>query len=102
MPFRSVAEVADAVQQGRHHIQHFIRTSIYGSFGTNAFGDASIGTGLPSYNAYLGPALEAAGRERSAPLPILRWCSSVSVRRAPPQPRTSASARTLLVLEICC
>lgn len=59
MPFRSVAEVADAVQQGRHHIQHFIRTSVYGAFGTNALGDFSVGTGIPSYNAYLGAALEA-------------------------------------------
>jgi hypothetical protein len=59
MPFRSVAEVADAVEQGRHHIQHFIRTGVNGAFGTNPFGDASIGSGLPSYNAYLGPALEA-------------------------------------------
>jgi hypothetical protein len=59
MPFRSVAEVADAVQQGRHHIQHFIRTSVYGGFGTNPFGDFSVGTGIPSYNAYLGAALEA-------------------------------------------
>ena len=59
MPFRSVAEVANAVEQGRHHIQHFIRTGVNGAFGTNQFGDASIGSGLPSYNAYLGPALEA-------------------------------------------
>jgi hypothetical protein len=59
MPFRSVAEVANAVEQGRHHIQHFIRTSINGGFGINPFSDASVGTGLPSYNAYLGAALEA-------------------------------------------
>jgi hypothetical protein len=61
MPFRSVAEVADAVQQGRHHTQHFFRTGVPGSFGTsNIFGDASIGSsGPPVYNAYLGTALEA-------------------------------------------
>jgi hypothetical protein len=61
MPFRSVAEVANAVEQGRHHIQHFFRTGVPGSFGTsNIFGDASIGSsGPPVYNAYLGTALEA-------------------------------------------
>jgi hypothetical protein len=59
MPFRSVAEVAAAVEQGRHHIQHFIRTSVYGSFGTNPFGDFSVASGIPSYNAYVGTALEA-------------------------------------------
>ena len=56
MPFRSVREVADAVEQGRHHTQHFIRTSFNGAFGVgNIFGDASS----PNYNAYLGNALEA-------------------------------------------
>jgi hypothetical protein len=59
MPFRSVAEVADAVEQGRHHIQHFIRTSVNGGFGSGPFGDASVGSGLPSYNPYLGAPLEA-------------------------------------------
>ena len=61
MPFRSVAEVANAVEQGRHHIQHFFRTGVPGSFGTsNLFGDASIGSsGPPVYNPYLGTALEA-------------------------------------------
>ena len=60
MPFNSVAQVADAVEQGRHHIQHFIRTGFNGSFGvSNVFGDASIGSGSPNYNAYLGNALEA-------------------------------------------
>lgn len=60
MPFNSVAQVADAVEQGRSHIQHFIRTGFNGSFGvSNVFGDASIGSGLPNYNAYLGNALEA-------------------------------------------
>ena len=59
MPFKSVVEVADAVEQGRHHIQHFIRTGINGGFGTNPFADASIGSGTPPYNAYLGAALEA-------------------------------------------
>lgn len=60
MPFKTVAEVADAVEQGRHHIQHFIRTGVNGGFGLNPFADASVGTGLPSYNAYVGNALEAA------------------------------------------
>ena len=60
MPFRSVREVADAVEQGRHHTQHFIRTGFNGAFGVgNVFGDASIGSGSPNYNAYLGNALEA-------------------------------------------
>lgn len=60
MPFRSVREVADAVEQGRHHTQHFIRTGLNGAFGVgNVFGDASIGSGSPNYNAYLGNALEA-------------------------------------------
>lgn len=60
MPFNSVAQVADAVEQGRSHIQHFIRTGFNGSFGvSNVFGDASIGSGVPNYNAYLGNALEA-------------------------------------------
>lgn len=59
MPFKTVAEVADAVEQGRHHIQHFIRTSIFGSFGLNPFADCSIGTGLPPFNPYLGIPLEA-------------------------------------------
>jgi hypothetical protein len=59
MPFKTVAEVAAAVEQGRHHIQHFIRTSVYGSFGTNPFSDFSVGSGTPSYNAYVGNALEA-------------------------------------------
>lgn len=59
MPFSTVAEVADAVTQGRHHIQHFIRTGVNGGFGLNAFGDASVGSGLPLYNPYLGAALEA-------------------------------------------
>ena len=61
MPFRSVREVADAVEQGRHHTQHFFRTGVPGSFGvTNLFGDGSQGTsGPPVYNAYIGNALEA-------------------------------------------
>jgi len=60
MPFNSVAQVADAVEQGRSHIQHFLRTGFNGSFGvSNVFGDASIGSGVPNYNAYLGNALEA-------------------------------------------
>lgn len=60
MPFNTVAQVADAVEQGRSHTQHFIRTSFSGAFGvSNVFGDASVGTGLPTYNAYLGNALEA-------------------------------------------
>lgn len=60
MPFNSVAQVADAVEQGRSHIQHFLRTSLNGGFGIGTtFGDASVGGGLPVYNPYLGPALEA-------------------------------------------
>ena len=60
MPFNTVAQVADAVEQGRSHTQHFIRTGFNGSFGvSNVFGDASIGSGVPNYNAYLGSALEA-------------------------------------------
>ena len=59
MPFRNVVQIADAVEQGRHHIQHFIRTSVYGSFGINPFSDFSVGSGTPSYNAYVGNALEA-------------------------------------------
>jgi len=61
MPFRSVAEVAAAVERGQHHIQHFFRTAVPGSFGANNFfGDASVGSaGPPVYNPYLGTALEA-------------------------------------------
>ncbi len=60
MPFNSVAQVADAVEQGRQHIQHFLRTSLNGGFGVGTtFGDASVGNGVPIYNPYLGPALES-------------------------------------------
>lgn len=61
MPFRSVREVADAVGQGRHHIQHFYRGALAPAFGAAGllFADASVAAGTPTYNAYLGNALEA-------------------------------------------
>lgn len=59
MPFRSVVEVADAVTAGRHHIQHFFRAALPNPGGNLLFADASVGAGLPAYNAYIGNALEA-------------------------------------------
>lgn len=60
MPFRNIGQVATAVDEGRQHIQHILKTTIPGSFSNNiAFADASIGAGLPNYNAYVGNALEA-------------------------------------------
>lgn len=59
MPFNSVAQVADAVEQGRHHIQHFFRAALPNPGANLLFGDASVAGGIPSYNAYLGNALEA-------------------------------------------
>lgn len=59
MPMRSVADVADAVEQGRHHIQHFYRAALPNPGANLLFADASVAPGTPAYNAYLGNALEA-------------------------------------------
>ena len=59
MPFNSVSQVADAVTQGRQHIQHFFRAALPNSGANLLFGDASVAAGIPSYNAYLGNAVEA-------------------------------------------
>jgi hypothetical protein len=59
MPFNTVAAVADAVEQGRQHIQHFYRAALPNPGANLLFGDASVAPGIPTYNAYLGNALEA-------------------------------------------
>lgn len=59
MPFRNVAEVADAVEKGQHHIQHFYRAALPNPGANLLFADASVAAGIPAYNAYLGNALEA-------------------------------------------
>lgn len=59
MPLRSVADVAAAVEQGRHHIQHFFRAALPNPGANLLFADASVAAGTPAYNAYLGNALEA-------------------------------------------
>lgn len=58
MPFKSVKDIADAYENGRHHHQRVYRnTSQTGSAGR--WCDGSMSGGNPKYNAYIGPQLES-------------------------------------------
>lgn len=59
MPFKSVADIAAAYDNGRwHHQRVFRNTNIY-CRGLNAMIDYSMSGGTPKYNAYVGNQLEA-------------------------------------------
>ena len=58
MPFKSVADIAAAYDNGRwHHQRVFRNTSIYCTAGL--FADYSMSGGTPKYNAYIGNQLES-------------------------------------------
>ena len=58
MPFKSVADIAAAYDNGRwHHQRVFRNTSIYCTAGL--FTDYSMSGGTPKYNAYIGNQLES-------------------------------------------
>lgn len=54
---RSVADVANAVEEGRYHAQQIYKPS-FNTTGAGRWYDRSIGAGHPNYNAYIGNVLE--------------------------------------------
>jgi hypothetical protein len=59
VPFRSVSEYAEAIEAGKTWTSWMHKTTSAGTQGVGQWCDASVGSGTPKYNAYVGDALVA-------------------------------------------